>query len=90
MPRSRPPEAGLNDPKDWICLAVVGAPKGVRGAVRADLLQRKTPKRLAHTAPFMRDPAARRCAVRVIESAKPGQIVVKISRESKTATRPRP
>lgn len=78
MPRSRPPEAGLNDPKDWICLAVVGAPKGVRGAVRLTCYN-ENPKEIGAYGPLHARPGGKPLAVRVIESTKPGQIVVKIT-----------
>lgn len=78
MPRSRPPEAGLNDPKDWICLAVIGAPKGVRGAVRVTCYN-ENPKEIATYGPLHAGPGGKALSVRVIESAKPGQIVVKIA-----------
>ena len=78
MPRSRPPEAGLNDPKDWICLAVVGAPKGVRGAVRVTCYN-ENPKEIGSFCPLHAGAEGKALSLRVIEAPKPPQIVVKIS-----------
>ncbi len=76
MPRRRPPEAGLTDPKDWVCLAVIGAPKGVRGAVRLTCYN-ETPAAIGSFGPLYDGPGGKAFDVRVIETPKPGQVVVK-------------
>jgi 16S rRNA processing protein RimM len=78
MPRSRPPEAGPVDPKDWVCLAVVGAPKGVRGAVRLTCYN-ENPAEIGSFGPLHAGPGGKAFAVRVIETPKPQQVVVKIT-----------
>jgi len=81
MTRGRPPEASAsrNDApdKDWVCLAVVGAPKGVRGALRLTCYN-ENPREIAAFNPLHAGPGGREISVRVIETPKPGQVIVKI------------
>jgi len=77
MPRRPPPEAGPADPKDWVCLAEVGAPKGVRGAVRLNCFN-EHPADVASYGPLHAGPGGRALKARVLETPKPGHVVVAI------------
>lgn len=76
MPRRPPPEAGAPDPKDWVCLAEVGAPKGVRGAVRLNCFT-EDPAGLERHA-LHDGPGGRVLRLRILEAPKPGVLVVRI------------
>ncbi|MBC6439017.1 MAG: 16S rRNA processing protein RimM [Rhodospirillales bacterium] len=77
MPRRTPPEASTADPKDWICLAIVGAPKGVRGAMHLTCFN-ENPAEIASFNPLHAGPNGRPLDVCVIATPKPGQVVVRI------------
>ncbi|MBT6204480.1 MAG: ribosome maturation factor RimM [Alphaproteobacteria bacterium] len=77
MPRKSPPNSGSADPKDWVCLAVAGAPKGVRGALRLTCYN-ESPSDIAGFNPLHAGPGGRLLSVSVIEHPKPNQVVVKI------------
>lgn len=77
MARRALPEAGRPDPRDWVCLAVVGAPKGVRGAVRLTCFTDRDEDVLAY-GPLHAGPGGRALVARLLEAPKPGQVVVAI------------
>jgi 16S rRNA processing protein RimM len=64
--------------KDWVCLAVVGAPKGVKGAVRLTCFTEE-PENVAAYGPLSVGPGGRRLSFRIVEPAtKKDQVVVAI------------
>ena len=76
MPRRPPPEAGSPDPKDWVCLAEFGAPKGVRGAIRLNWFNEDPADLERHALHDGPGGAVRRLTI--LESPKPGQLVVRV------------
>jgi 16S rRNA processing protein RimM len=64
--------------KDWVCLAVVGAPKGVKGAVRLTCFTEE-PENVAAYGPLSVGPGGRLLTFRIVEPAtKKDQVVVAI------------
>jgi 16S rRNA processing protein RimM len=76
MPRSLPPEASPADPREWVCLAELGAPKGVRGALRLNCFN-ETPSDVVRYA-LHAGPGGRVLKARILENPKAGQLVVAI------------
>ena len=74
MPRRPPPEASLADPGNWVCLAEIGAPKGVRGALRLNCYN-ENPADVVRYA-LHAGPGGRVLKARILETPKPGQLVV--------------
>ena len=77
MPGRAHPEAGAAGPGDWVCLAAIGAPKGVRGAVRMACFN-EAPARIADFNPLHAGPGGRPLRVRVIETPGPGRVVATV------------
>ena len=63
--------------RDWVCLAVVGAPKGVKGAVRLTCFTEE-PENVAAYGPLCVGPGGRKLTFRIVEPAKANQVVVVI------------
>ena len=75
MPEEAPPEAV--DPGDWVCLAEIGAPKGLRGAVRA-ICFNETPAGIAGFNPLHAGPGGRPLRVRAIGTPRNGRAVLAV------------
>ncbi len=64
--------------RNWVCLAVIGTPKGVDGAVRITCYN-ETPAALASFNPLYVGDARRKVEISVIETPKPAQVVARIT-----------
>lgn len=76
MPRRPPPEANAAGPRDWVCLAELGAPKGVRGALRLNCFNEKPADVVRYA--LHAGPGGPVLKARILESPRPGQLVVTI------------
>jgi 16S rRNA processing protein RimM len=63
--------------KDWICLAIIGAPKGVRGALKLTCFTEE-PDNVVAYGPLSAGPGGPPLALRLVERLKCNQVVVKI------------
>ena len=68
--------SGQND-REWVCLAVVGAPKGVKGAVRLTCFTEK-PENVASYGPLHAGPGGPKLPFRIVERTKKEQVVVAV------------
>ena len=76
--RSRPaePQAPSDDSADdWVCMAVIGAPKGVRGALKITYFSEE-PDNVVAYGPLSVGPGERTLTLRLLERLKNNQIVV--------------
>ncbi len=62
---------------DWVCLAVIGAPKGLRGAVRLSCFA-EDPAAIANYNPLHAGPGGRTVDLAVLEHPRHGHLVVAI------------
>jgi 16S rRNA processing protein RimM len=76
MPRRPPPEASAADPGTWVCLAELGAAKGVRGALRLNCFNENPADVVRYT--LHAGPGGPVLKARILEAPKPGQLVVAI------------
>ena len=77
MPKGTTPETPAADRRDWVCLAVIGAPKGLGGAVRLSCFNENPPGLGAYN-PLHAGPGGRAVHVTVVETPRPGQVVARI------------
>lgn len=78
--RSRPAEPGapfIDGARDWVCLAIVGAPKGIKGAVRLTCFTEES-KNITAYGPLRAGPGGRVLTVKPLENLKNNQVVVEI------------
>ena len=78
--RSRPaePQASSDDgAENWVCLAVIGAPKGVKGALKITCFSEE-PDNVVAYGPLSVGPGERTLTLRLLERLKNNQIVVAI------------
>jgi len=83
MARRRPQaeaarQASADRAQDWICLAVVGAPKGVKGAVRLTCFTEE-PDNVVAYGPLSAGPGGPELELRIVERLKGNQVVVQIA-----------
>ena len=79
----RSPQADANrapstdNERGWVCLAVVGGPKGIKGAVRLTCFTDE-PENVAAYGPLSAGPGGPKLKFRIVERAKNNQVVVVI------------
>lgn len=78
--RSRQADPGapfIDGARDWVCLAIVGAPKGVKGAVRLTCFTEES-KNVTAYGPLSAGPDGRVLTIKLLENLKNNQVVVEI------------